>query len=550
MLATIHKVLLRSHLACVFPRPHPTIVPKYGIWNSRNVSHLVHPLTATEQISQNQAGETATTTNIKVVGWIRSIRRHKTRIFFDVSDGSTPINLQVVSSPDLITDRVRVGCAVSIEGQLVEGRSPPSNSDHIIDLKSHQELHAHTIQVLDPEPVESRVPPKVIEGTLGVQTPRPDLGLLRSETGLAWRHRLPEFAAMLRLRAQVKSLVHDVMRQLGYLEVDTPILTTANCEANSETFIVKPGTMRSKWNSEAVVQPPVYLTGSAQLHLEALVLGLGKVYTLGPAFRAESSNTRHHLAEFHMLELESVHLRSVDLLCDEIETVIRLIIGEFLELVQSTAGQAGTIQGKSDLAHIDLASVQSSLSSEQNWARLPYPGTLDTSCLIEPLSQMKSLLSRPFVRITFEDALHHLCERFGARHPTEDFTKEEERHIVQWFGESRPVFVTDFPASLKPFYCLSSDGVRAEAADLLFPDVGELVGGSVRETDESVLRQRLSTNSPELCANEWYCGLRGLGSAPHGGFGLGFERLLQILLGVHNIRDVTPFPRVMNKIVL
>ncbi|OON13727.1 tRNA ligase class II [Opisthorchis viverrini] len=251
-----------------------------------------------------------------------------------------------------------------------------------------------------------------------------------------------------------------------------------------------------------------------------------------------------------MLELESVHLRSVDLLCDEIETVIRLIIGEFLELVQSTAGQAGTIQGKSDLAHIDLASVQSSLSSEQNWARLPYPGTLDTSCLIEPLSQMKSLLSRPFVRITFEDALHHLCERFGARHPTEDFTKEEERHIVQWFGESRPVFVTDFPASLKPFYCLSSDGVRAEAADLLFPDVGELVGGSVRETDESVLRQRLSTNSPELCANEWYCGLRGLGSAPHGGFGLGFERLLQILLGVHNIRDVTPFPRVMNKIVL
>ncbi|KAF8568973.1 hypothetical protein P879_01799 [Paragonimus westermani] len=498
-----------------------------------------------------------------VIGWVRSIRRHKTRVFFNLSDGSTPRELQIVCCPTTIRGAIHVGSAVSVKGHFVSSRP---GSDRVVssstaDLLLHGELVANDVRPLDSNlSVDSSESRRVL-GTSGSNTPRPDLGLLRSTAGLPWRHRLPEFAAVIRLRARVKNIVHRVMQTLEYLEVDTPIMTTLDCEGTNQVFSVRASNEAAVGSTDHS-PATVHLTGSSQLHLEALALGLSKVYTLSPTFRAEASHTRHHLAEFHMLEAESVHLDSVDRLCDEIETVVRGLVREFVDLV-SPRTQSISRESEHDEIRIldntdysdscfDLSLVLSSLTGEQNWAKCRSSSVTDLSGVETRCAQLQSVLNKPFVRITYDEAVARLTDQFGPRDTTEDLTKAEERHIIDWFGSGVcPVFVSHFPSTLKPFYCLLLDETRSAAVDLLVPQIGELVGGSVREVDPAVLFARLSSmHCSRLSSFDWYLKLRGHGGSPHGGFGLGFERLLQYLLGVHNIRDVIPFPRVLNKICL
>lgn len=255
------------------------------------------------------------------------------------------------------------------------------------------------------------------------------------------------------------------------------------------------------------------------------------MYTLSPTFRAEPSHSRLHLAEFLMLEAESVTMTTVDALCDEIESIVRDIASPYLDLL-------------STISQNDLHHILSYLSET--------PGAVSPS---EHLKTLQSVLSRPFTRMTFHEALDYL-ERHGKRNSTTNtevsgFNKEEEQALCVTVGGG--VFVTDFPAAQKPFYCaqsLTSKNTEPSVAavDLLIPGVGELVGGSVRESQKEVLLTRMPGG--ETGALGWYANLRGHGGAPHGGFGLGFDRLLLWLLGVYNIRDTVTFPREIGKMYL
>ncbi|KAL5112214.1 putative asparagine--tRNA ligase mitochondrial [Taenia crassiceps] len=448
------------------------------------------------------------------IAWVQSIRRHKTKTFLNVNDGTSPNDLQVVCLTSNVPQGLSVGSAVCVEGQVVlRGQSNES------------EVRAESIRLLSPPATATTAETSHIVGAMSHSRPR--LGLLRSEHGLFWRHRLPEIAAMLRLRAACKSIVHRALQARGYLEVDTPILTTADCEGAGETFLVK----STSKTEEDQVSAPLHLTVSAQLHLEALALGMSKVYTLSPTFRAEPSHSRLHLAEFLMLEAESVTMTTVDALCDEIESIVHGIASPYLNLLSTTS--------QNDLRH-----VLSYLSET--------PSAVAPS---EHLETLQSVLGRPFARITFSEALSYL-ERHGKRSFTANtgvsgFSKEEEQALCVSVGGG--VFVTDFPAAQKPFYCAPSLTSRnaaplAAAVDLLIPGVGELVGGSVRESRKEVLLIRVPGG--ETGALRWYANLRGHGSAPHGGFGLGFDRLLLWLLGINNIRDTVTFPREIGKMHL
>ncbi|CAL8086653.1 unnamed protein product [Calicophoron daubneyi] len=518
----------------------------------RRFSEVTH---AHKEISKGLELQECLMSNAKLIGWVHSIRRHKKHVFFDISDGSSPRYLQVVSPPSAACDQVVVGSAVTVEGKLMRIQKPAPNGE----ANSVTELHADHVCLLSQSSAltpnsenaeSSEISTSSVSGASGLQTPLPDLGVLRSASGLGWRHRLPEFASMLRLRASMKKTIRSVMDDLEYLEVDTPILTSANCEGVTQSFVVQ--SPPSAWTNgtKESQSTPVYLTSSAQLHLEALALGLSKVYTLGPTFRAESSHTRHHLAEFHMFEVESVHLDTVDKLCNEIENITRLILTKFGESLHTTDSNDEKQINPTDMK-MDSDIVMAGLSAESQPNQRRTSLTPNAHMADQLYSSLQSILVKPFVRITFSDACAYLQRSQSRCAEVHDFTKDEERQIVNGFGGGRrPVFVTQFPIGLKPFYCRSADGVHAEAADLLFPGVGELVGGSVREDREGVLRERLIEGGIKSSVFAWYLALRQHGGAPHGGFGLGFERLLQWVFGVHNIRDVIPFPRTIDKVPL
>ncbi|CAH8610849.1 unnamed protein product [Dicrocoelium dendriticum] len=298
------------------------------------------------------------------------------------------------------------------------------------------------------------------------------------------------------------------------------------------------------------MRPPAVPTYSSSAFLIS-----PQVYTLGPAFRAEASHTRHHLAEFYMLEAESIHLDTVDRLCTEIEAMVRSFLREFCLSIQSPPVLSDGDSTQNDAVpsdqQLDLALVLSTLCEGNHWTKRRLSELPISSLITQLCSKVDAVAAKPFPRITYYDAVNHLTTKFGSRNSLYDFSKDEERHIVQWFGGGLlPVFVTHFPTALKPFYCRSLDGTVSESVDLLFPDVGELVGGSVRECDAEALRNRLSSQTGNSSALQWYINLRGSGSAPHGGFGLGFERFMQYVLSVPNIRDVIPFPRDINRIDL
>ncbi|XP_018650189.1 putative aspartyl-tRNA synthetase [Schistosoma mansoni] len=399
----------------------------------------------------------------------------------------------VVILPSEITDKITVGCALSVEGDIYHIPNILKTSQLSIDkptVQCYGELRAKIVSILDTEnqlgelqpeksinsaslPFNHSVP-TINQGisSLGRHSPRPDLGVLRSVEALSMRHRLPEFGAMLRMRAHIKRIVRKVMSSCDYLEVDTPILTSTDCEGTGQMFEVQAPALNETRESDS---SSVYLTGSAQMHLESLALGLSKN----------------------------------DLL------LIRTFLGS---------------QSESD-SHCKRLLIDSAL---------------------ELRDVLETMLKQPFIRISYFEAMKYLNKEMDTVDLTtsrpRDLNKKEEHRILDWVGGNRPVFITHFPMELKPFYCQSVDGIKAECADLLFPGIGELVGASVRENVASRLQTRMKSNR-STNQSDWYINLRGTGSVPHGGFGLGFERLMQFVLGIANIRDTVAFPRNTNKII-
>ncbi|MCF8107875.1 MAG: asparagine--tRNA ligase [Desulfohalobiaceae bacterium] len=436
---------------------------------------------------------------IRIQGWIRTKRDAKGFSFLEINDGSCLKNLQVIVDQgrpgyeELLEQGT--GTSVSIQGRLLE--SPGKGQKW--------EVHAEQAEVLgsaDPE-------------TYPLQKKRHSDEFLRGLAHL--RPRTNKYGAMNRLRSDLSWSVHKYFHERDFFYVHSPVLTGSDCEGAGELFRVtalEPDRFSAdpKILEQDFFGKPAYLTVSGQLTAEVMACSLGKVYTFGPTFRAENSNTPRHAAEFWMIEPEVAFADLQDII-DLAEDLIKTVLSD----VRTS---------RVDDLELFARFVDKSLHQ-----------ALDT------------VLNSSFVRLPYAEAvtiLHEAGKKRSFDYPVEfgmDLQTEHERYLVEEHFQ-KPVAVYDYPASIKPFYMrVNDDGETVAAMDVLLPRVGEVVGGSQREERLDVLRRRMEAQGMNLEEYRWYLDLRRYGTVPHSGFGLGFERLLMLMTGVHNIRDVLPFPR-------
>ncbi|CAB1447349.1 unnamed protein product [Pleuronectes platessa] len=429
-------------------------------------------------------------TNVKVQGWVRSVRPQKTNLFLHVNDGSSLQSLQVVAGSELNDPSLTFGSAVEVTGIL---KKSPRQTQPV-------ELEAEQIHVVGKcNPLD--FPFKIKD--------RHSLEYIRQFPHL--RCRTNAFSSLLRIRSEATAAIHSYFKENGFLQIHTPIITSNDCEGAGELFQVEPSGPEHE-EDENYFSVPAFLTVSGQLHLEVMSGAFSRVYTFGPTFRAENSQSRRHLAEFYMVEAEVSFTQSL-------EDLTKVMEGMFRSATEHVLARCAE---DVDLFHKHVT-----------------PGHRGT---------VEAMMKRRFPVITYSEAIDILnssSETFVF--PTTwgcDLQTEHEKYLVKHCGNT-PVFVTDYPYDLKPFYARDNlDGPKhtAAAVDLLVPGVGELCGGSLREERLDLLSARLEAVGLEETYS-WYLDLRRFGSVPHGGFGLGFDRFLQCVLGVDNIKDVIPFPR-------
>uniref|UniRef100_A0A131Y9F1 asparagine--tRNA ligase n=1 Tax=Ixodes ricinus TaxID=34613 RepID=A0A131Y9F1_IXORI len=439
---------------------------------------------------------------IEVKGWVKALRKHKDVVFLDVSDGTVASKLQVVLPADNMRPDLSCGSSVSVVGSLVPSRHKAQDV----------EIHADEVTVLGPCDVE-KFPFR----------PRKNYAPDYVRSFLHLRPRLSREAALLRVRSAALVAVHSAFQAEGFFHIHTPVITSNDCEGGGDVFSVKPlkpaspateelkGTKEDAAAREHFFGGPAFLTVSGQLHLEAAAMSLSRVYTVSPTFRAENCNTRRHLCEFCMVEAEEAFLDSLDALMDRTESLVKR---SFNHILGSAEEDVDLVTREAPAGHVKTVAAA---------------------------------LDEPFPRLTYNECIENLkaADNRAFSHGVQwgdDLKTEHEEFIVKHCG-NRPVFVTHFPASLKPFYMKrDSTGNLVEAFDLLVPYGGELCGGSLREDNYEVLKERMEALG--MSDNfSWYLDLREFGSVPHGGFGLGFDRMLQYFLGIHNIKDVVTFPR-------
>ncbi len=431
-----------------------------------------------------------------VCGWVRTRRDAGGLSFIELNDGSCLANLQLVCEATLAgypacLSQVTTGASLRVRGELVA--SPALGQE-----------------------VELRVSELEILGTAGTDYPlqkkRHSFGFLRTISQL--RPRTNALGAVARVRSRLSYFIHQFLQERFFFQVHTPVITTSDCEGAGEMFTVT--TLDPVGGHEQDFGHDFFgrhagLTVSGQLQAEVYALALGRVYTFGPTFRAEHSHTRRHLAEFWMVEPEMAF-------CDLEED---MAVAE--ELVRWVVGQA-LQECAQDLVLFD---------------RFVAPGLL---------ARLERVAHHPFVRLTYSEAIREL-ERAGQPFAQavawgSDLQAEHERFLCEQVAEGLPVIVTDYPVAIKPFYMrLNADAQTVAAMDILVPGIGELIGGSQREERYKVLEERMLEAGIDLEAYDWYLDLRRFGTVPHAGFGLGFERLVQLVTGMANIRDVIPFPR-------
>ncbi|MFC1614005.1 asparagine--tRNA ligase [Gemmatimonadota bacterium] len=423
---------------------------------------------------------------LTVNGWVRSVRKSTNMAFIDLVDGSSLTGLQVVLESSCeaysLLDNIHTGCALTARGTLVE--SPAKGQRY--------ELQADDLVLLgqaDPE-------------TFPIQKKKHTLEFLRQKAHL--RVRTNTFAAVFRLRSHLSHAIHEFFRQRGFFYIHTPIITASDCEGAGEMFRISTSQKKEFFGR------PAYLTVSGQLEAELLALGLSEVYTFGPTFRAENSNTPRHLAEFWMVEPEMAFYDlsdNMDLAEDFIKGILKYL----------------------------LANDREDLEFMERW----YQKGL--------LPQLESITASQFERLSYSEAVK-LLEDSGRdfEFPCSwgsDLQTEHERYLTEE-KVGGPVIIHDYPASIKPFYMrLNDDGKTVGAMDVLLPRIGEIIGGSQREERLDVLERRIRKVGLDEKTYWWYLDTRRFGTVPHSGFGLGLERALLFLSGMANIRDVIPFPR-------
>ncbi|EEB09637.1 asparagine-tRNA ligase Slm5 [Schizosaccharomyces japonicus yFS275] len=430
---------------------------------------------------------------LQINGWIRSIRKMKNVTFIMLNDGSCYKSLQVVL-PKCQNDGLTYGSAISVKGAL-KCRDRVQNQDLGHKRGPQLELQAELVNLLGENNWKN----------YPIQKKPMSEDYLRSIPHL--RLRTSTMAQTMRLRASILRELRRFLDERDFIETNPPLITSSDCEGAGETFqvikknIKRNGTTKQEDDLPSTIEffnRPAHLTVSTQLHLEALALALNRVYTVTPAFRAEESKTSRHLAEFWMLELEQSFIDELDPLLHLAETLIKSVARQLLRT-----------------KHMYMESKEGYLTDR--W---------------------QSLLN-PWHRLCYDDAIHMMqrssrCWNFEPKWGT-DLQSEHEQWLTHEVG-NKPLFVTDYPSAQKPFYMKDSTPKKSACFDLLFPEVGEVIGGSLRKD----AKQELASAPKAL---EWYKDLRQYGSAPHGGFGLGIERLVSYLAREPNVRECIPFPR-------
>jgi asparaginyl-tRNA synthetase len=453
---------------------------------------------------------------VTVKGWVRSFRNNQ---FIALNDGSTNNNLQIVINTEntdaALLKRITTGASISATGEII----PSLGKGQKVELK------ATTLEILgdcDPEKYPLQLKNK------------PSLEYLREIAHL--RFRTNTFGAIFRVRHALAFAVHRFFNERGFVYLHTPIITASDAEGAGEMFRVTTLDMKNPprtENGEIDYKEDFFgkstnLTVSGQLEGELGAMAFGDIYTFGPTFRAENSNTARHLAEFWMIEPEMAFYELEDNM-DLAEAFIKSVIGYILD------------NNRDDLDFLASRLVEEDKQKPQ----------LERSemGLIEKL---EFVLHNEFVRITYTEAIdilknskhnknkkfQYLIEDWGA-----DLQSEHERYLVEKHFK-KPVILTDYPKEIKSFYMkLNADGKTVRAMDILFPGIGEMVGGSQREEDYDKLVKRMGEMHVPADELSWYLDTRRYGTAPHSGFGLGFERLMLFVTGMTNIRDVIAFPR-------
>ncbi|MFN4280767.1 asparagine--tRNA ligase [Thermosynechococcus sp.] len=438
---------------------------------------------------------------VTVKGWVRTKRELKECTFINVNDGSTLAGLQVVIPNTLAAATpalkdLTTGAAAEFRGELV--RSPGKNQ--AIELHAQ---HIHLWGGADPE-------------TYPLQKKRHSFEFLRTIGHL--RPRTNTLGAVMRVRNACAMAIHQFFQERGFLWVHTPIITASDCEGAGELFTVTtldlnqpPRTPQGTIDfSQDFFGRRAYLTVSGQLEAEIMATAFTNVYTFGPTFRAENSNTSRHLAEFWMVEPEMAFCD----LAGDMELAEAFLQFVFRAVLDHCPEEMAFFQERIDNSVIATAEQMATRS----FARLSYTEAI----------QILEKSSRPF----------EFPVAWGL-----DLQSEHERYLAEEYCR-RPVIVYDYPADIKAFYMrLNEDGKTVAAMDVLAPKIGEIIGGSQREERLDVLQERIASHGLDPASYWWYLDLRRYGSVPHAGFGLGFERLVQFMTGMDNIRDVIPFPR-------
>ena len=442
---------------------------------------------------------------VNVKGWVRTRRNSKQVAFVALNDGSTINNIQVVIDADKFDEELvkqfTTGACLSVNGMLVES----------IGGGQSVEILATEIELLG-----------ACDNTYPLQKKGQSMEFMRTVAHL--RPRTNTFGAVFRIRHNMAYAIHKFFHDKGFCYFHTPIITASDCEGAGQMFQVTTMNLYDlkkdedgsiKYDSDFFGKQ-ASLTVSGQLEGELAATALGAIYTFGPTFRAENSNTPRHLAEFWMIEPEVAFSD----IYDNME-----LAEEFIKYC---------VQWALDNCMEDITFLNNMFDKEL-------------------ISRLRSIVDTEFVRLSYTDGIKILEEAVAAGHKFEfpvywgvDLASEHERYLVETHFK-RPVILTDYPKDIKAFYMKQNeDGKTVRAMDVLFPKIGEIIGGSEREADYNKLLTRIEEMNIPMKDMWWYLDTRRYGSCPHSGFGLGFERLLLFVTGMSNIRDVIPFPRTPN----
>lgn len=438
---------------------------------------------------------------VTVKGWVRTVRNQKTFTFIEVNDGSTFSTFQIVADEKMpnyekTVNQLSTGVSVAITGTVAENPSKPGEF----------EMHAAKIEIIgkcDPE-------------TYPLQKKRHSFEFLRTIAHL--RPRTNTLGAVTRVRNALAFATHLFYQERGFLYLHTPIITASDCEGAGKMFQVTTLPLDKVPRqptggidfSKDFFEKPAYLTVSGQLNAEVYACALCDVYTFGPTFRAENSNTSRHLAEFWMIEPEMAFADANDNQ-DLAEAYLKYVLNHILKNCQE-----------------DLQFFDKHVSKDL-------------------IKRLQHIVDTPFERASYTYAVRVLEKADkNFEYPVKwglDLQSEHERYLAEEYF-SKPVIISDYPKQIKAFYMRANEDNKTVAAmDVLVPKVGEIIGGSQREERLDVLEQKIKEHNLNPADYKWYLDLRRYGSVPHAGFGLGFERLIQFATGMENIRDVIPFPR-------